>query len=72
MKPAPIVERAQREIICNIGQINMVERYQLNRAAARGIIEKWRGRWHPFPGASIGLGPLKSCWGPLGSQESLP
>lgn len=67
----PIVERAQREVICNIGQLSMVERYQLDRAAKRGEIEKWRGHWYPEPGAPYGIGPLKSCWGPLGAQAHI-
>lgn len=63
-----IVEQARRNVVCNIGQLTKLEIRQLNAAAAAGEIEKWRGHWYPEPGASFGIGPLKSCWGPLGAQ----
>lgn len=65
------LEQAHRRVVCNTGQISKLDAGRLNRAAKRGEIEKWRGHWFPIPGAPWGLGPLKSCWGPLGSMSQL-
>lgn len=62
------VAEAQQRVICNIGQITKKDLSALRRAAKAGTIEQWRGYWHPIPGAPIGLGPLKTCFGPVGSK----
>ena len=66
------VEQAKRNVICNIGQLTKLEVCQLNAAAVDGTISKWRGYWHPVPGASFGIGNLKTCWGPVGAKDMLP
>lgn len=62
----------QTEVVVDIGQLDQSTRRQLDSAARKGRIAKWRGHWAPIPGASFGHGPLKRCFGPVGSQECLP
>jgi hypothetical protein len=64
--------QARAGVVVDIGQIDHAQRRQLNNAAKRGEVAKWRGYWTPIPGASFGLGPAKTCYGPLGSQQLLP
>lgn len=49
-------------VICNTGQISKADQRELDRAVRSGRARKWRGYWHPVPGASWGIGPLKTCW----------
>jgi hypothetical protein len=64
-----ILEMAQNRVVPMIGQASTKERTALDRAVRRGEIEKWRGYWFPVAGAPFGIGPLKTCYGPIGSQE---
>lgn len=64
-----IIERAANEVIPCIGQVSATEKRALDKAARRGEIDKWRGYWFPVAGAPFGVGPLKTCYGPVGSQE---
>lgn len=50
-------------VVCNIGQVNDATKRQLDKLVRQGFAVKWRGYWHPCPGAQHGIGPLKSCWG---------
>lgn len=50
------------DVICDTGQISPEERRMLEREARKGRARKWRGHWHPVPGASWGIGPLKTCF----------
>lgn len=50
-------------VIVNIGQIDAATRRALDRQVKAGRLCRWRGFWHPVPGASWGIGPLKTCWG---------
>jgi hypothetical protein len=51
------------EVIVNIGQIAPETERKLNKLTRAGEMLKWRGYWHPVPGAPFGIGPLKTCWG---------
>lgn len=66
------LERAQKEVVVDCGQISKSDRGRLDRAAKKGMLDKWRGYWYPLPGASYGIGPIKTCFGPVGSKETLP
>lgn len=66
------LERAKNEVICDCGQLSPQTRRFLERAAKNGVVAKWRGYWYPVPGESYGLGPLKTCFGPLEFQKSSP
>lgn len=59
-------------VICNIGQIDPRAKRILESAVRRKHIVKWRGYWHPVPGASFGLGPLKTCYGLETVRAQLP
>lgn len=50
------------EVVCNIGQVDAATKRELDRAVRQGVARKWRGCWFPDPGASWGIGPLKTCW----------
>lgn len=63
---------ARASVVVDIGQLDQAQKRQLNNAAKRGEIAKWRGHWAPIPGASFGMGRLKPCYGPIGSQQYLP
>ena len=51
------------KVICQIGQVDQATQKQLDKMVRAGGIQKWRGYWHPVPGAQFGIGPLKTCWG---------
>ena len=51
------------KVICDIGQVDRATRRQLDKMVRAGDLQKWRGYWHPVPGAQFGIGPLKTCWG---------
>lgn len=54
-------------VVVNIGQVDPPTARALNRLVAAGTLARWRGKWHPVPGARHGIGPDKTCWG-LASQ----
>lgn len=59
-----IIERALAgDVLCNVGQVAPETERALNKLVRTGVLLKWRGYWHPVPGASFGIGPLKTCWG---------
>ena len=64
------LQAAQEGVICDVGQIPHLWRGRLDRAAKAGKIAKWRGYWYPVAGASYGMGPLKTCFGPLFLQDA--
>lgn len=49
-------------VLVNIGQVTEDDQRELNRMVRKGTVTKWRGYWHPIPGASWGFGPLKACY----------
>ena len=51
------------KVVCNIGQVIKADKRRLEKLVKAGTINKWRGYWYPVPGASYGMGPLKTCWG---------
>lgn len=58
-----IVAEARSYVLVDTGWMTKQERAALDAAARRGEIQKWRGHWHPVPGADFGIGPLKTCYG---------
>ena len=60
------------EVIVAIGQIDRDARRELDREVRAGHLERWRGYWAPVAGASMGLGPLKTCWGLPSVRAVLP
>ena len=56
----------------SIGQIDRDVRRELDREVRAGRLERWRGYWAPVAGASMGLGPLKTCWGLPSVRAVLP
>lgn len=62
--PRDFVSEAMVEVIPNIGQIDHQAKLALERAVRNGVIAKWRGYWFPWAGAPVGIGPLKTCYGP--------
>ena len=54
---------AKRRVIVDIGLSKELRR-NLERLTHRGEIAKWLGYWFPIAGAPIGIGPLKTCFGP--------
>lgn len=54
---------AHREVVVNIGQIDLATKLALDREVRAGRLAKWRGYWFPVAGGSWGIGPLKTCWG---------
>lgn len=56
---------ATRRVVVDCGQLSNDDRRDLKKAARRGDIAQWRGYWYPVPGAVFGLGPLKTCYGPI-------
>lgn len=63
------VAEAQEYVIPNIGQIPHRERLALERAVRAGTVAKWRGFWFPVAGSQMGVGPLKTCYGPPRLRE---
>jgi hypothetical protein len=59
-------------VLCDIGQIDAHDKRILESAVRHGHIAKWRGRWYPHPGASYGIGPLKTCYGLASVRAQLP
>ena len=55
---------AKQRVVISIGQLEKADAQLLDQAVRRGEIAKWRGYWHPVPGASWGIGSLKTCYGP--------
>jgi hypothetical protein len=55
--------------VADIGQLSKSDRRALDNAVRQKTIEKWRGCWHPIPGAPFGIGPLKTCYGPIGWMQ---
>lgn len=51
------------DVLVNIGQVDAALQKSLDLSVKTGLIVKWRGYWHPVPGAHFGIGPLKSCYG---------
>ena len=47
-------------------------RRELDREVRAGRLDRWRGYWAPVAGASMGLGPLKTCWGLPSVRAVLP
>lgn len=62
--PEEWLNRAIEEVVCDCGQLSPETRRLLERKAKQGVISKWRGYWYPEAGASWGIGPLKTCFGP--------
>ena len=60
------------EVIVAIGQIDRDVRRELDREVRAGRLERWRGYWAPVAGASMGLRPLKTCWGLPSVRAVLP
>lgn len=50
------------QVVVSIGQITPVMKAVMDRAVRAGKLAKWRGKWFPVAGASLGLGPDKTCW----------
>ena len=64
MTDSPFVRDAiNGRVLCQVGQIDDATIKQLNRLVKSGKLQTWRGYWHPVPGGSWGIGPLKKCWG---------
>lgn len=61
--------KARVEVVANIGQVDQKAIRSLEKAAKAGEIAKWRGKWFPVAGAPFGIGPDKTCYGPIGSHE---
>lgn len=57
------------KVIVNIGQINDADKRKLDGLAKKGKLDKWRGFWHPVPGASWGMGQPKTCWALPGIRD---
>lgn len=55
--------------IANIGQLDAATRRELDRMVRRGVLAKWRGHWFPIEGAPYGMGPLKTCYGPVEARD---
>lgn len=60
------VKCASEIVIVSIGQLTPDDQKALDKAVRQGVLKKWRGHWAPVSGASWGIGPLKSCYGPPG------
>lgn len=58
-------ELAQREVIVGLGQWSAQDKRDLNKMVRIGAVAKWRGKWFPIAGAHFGLGPDKTCYGPV-------
>jgi hypothetical protein len=58
------------EVICDIGQVTIDDRRLLGRLVNKGVAVQWRGHWFPVSGASLGIGPLKTCWALKRSRKS--
>jgi len=56
---------AMARVVVNTGQLTKDDRRTLDAAVRRGEIARWRGYWYPVAGAAFGLGPLKTCYGPV-------
>lgn len=65
-----IEEALAGEVVVNIGQVTDKEKRELDKLVKLGVLAKWRGHWHPLPGANFGLGPPKTCWGLPEYRES--
>lgn len=63
------VAEARCRVVAVIGQVDDASRRKLDAAARNGEIAKWRGYWYPVAGAPFGIGPLKTCYGPVGSPD---
>lgn len=55
-------EALRGEVLVDIGQVGPLTRKALDRAVRAGKLVKWRGKWFPMAGASLGIGPDKNCW----------
>jgi hypothetical protein len=62
---ADFLALARSRVVVDLGQLDGPALLALRRAVKAGEIARWRGHWHPVPGASFGIGPLKTCYGPL-------
>ncbi|MDE2467617.1 MAG: hypothetical protein KGL35_02445, partial [Bradyrhizobium sp.] len=49
-------------VIPVISEWHPAEKKAFERAVCAGKLMKWRGHWHPVPGAHWGIGPLKTCY----------
>lgn len=63
------VAEATLKVIPDIGQIDHQTKLALERAVRSGVIAKWRGYWFPLAGAPMGIGPLKTCYGPAETRD---
>lgn len=63
------VERARTNVVVSIGQLTAKDKKALDAAVKRGEIAKWRGHWHPDPGAPWGIGELKTVYGPIAIKK---
>lgn len=54
---------AGRDVVPDIGQVKGAWKRALDHEVRAGRLVKWRGYWHPTPGAPWGIGPLKTCYG---------
>lgn len=64
MAKRDFLSEAKDHVIANTGFLAAGDIRDLDKAVKRGEIAKWRGYWFPEAGAPIGLGPLKTCYGP--------
>jgi hypothetical protein len=71
LTPEQLVAEASTKVIPMIGQVSDLQRRALDKAVRAGIIAKWRGYWFPIAGASWGIGPLKTCYGPCAVRDLL-
>lgn len=51
------------DVVVDIGQVSPETVKQFKKLHRAGTLVKWRGYWHPVPGAPWGIGPPKTCWG---------
>lgn len=54
---------AGRYVEPNIGQVRGAWKAALEKEVRAGRLVKWKGYWHPMPGAPWGIGSLKTCYG---------
>ena len=57
------------EVIANIGQVDAPTARALDKLVKASQIAKWRGHWFPDAGAPWGIGPLKTCYGPIAARD---
>lgn len=57
------------EVVADIGQVKGLWKRLLEKEVRSGRLTKWRGYWHPVPGAAHGIGPLKTCYGTPGAYQ---